>query len=323
VPSKHVKPHRRWPFFAVLAGVVLIAATIYVGRTGVEDVGIGGSDEEASTGEPVQESTSPEPDPEELRLAAEGELQDQLDAEVAAYVDEMADENLYVSVAVDDGEFHLDYNGDEQHESASIVKTEILMMMLLEYGTVDQIPDWAMDAAELMIRDSDNEATNEIFFGCWDDPHAAIRQAHIDFGLEHTEPFEPEERWGQTLTTANDQLTVLETALFEGTLTAEQVAVSRDLMGSLSDSQQWGVNAAAEEDETVWMKNGWDVREVVDGEWVVNSIGVIAGDTDQPIEMSIMTGGSVSEEEGIDRVEDLAEITREVIDTDPYAGDQP
>ena len=50
MPSKHAKAHRIWPLLAVLAGVVLIAATVYVGGIGAEDVGVGGSDEEPATG---------------------------------------------------------------------------------------------------------------------------------------------------------------------------------------------------------------------------------------------------------------------------------
>jgi hypothetical protein len=323
-PKPHRAPRKRlWPFVLVLVlGVAALGGggLYYLAGSSRDEGGTGGGD--AAAEEP-EESTSPEPDPEELRLAAEAELQAQLDAAVADFLASEADDNLYVAIAVEDEEFHLAYNGDEQYETASIVKTEILAMMLREFGTVDQIPDWAMTAAEKMIRDSDNEATNEIFFGCWDDPHAAIAQAHIDFGLTDTTPnYDQDERWGQTLTTANDQLTVLETALYEGTLSAEQVEVSRDLMGDLGDSQQWGVDAAAAEGETVWMKNGWDTREVVDADWVVNSIGVIAGDTETPIEMSILTGGSVSEEEGIERIEELAVMARQIIDSDPYANDQ-
>ncbi|RRS01532.1 serine hydrolase [Glycomyces terrestris] len=313
--AKHARREFRWPFLAAaLAAAVLAAVALRYGPFATDDGGSGG----AATAEPPSPTvdSSSAPDPEELRLAAETELQRRLDEALTEYTEGLGDANFYASVAVDDGEFHLSHHGDDQHESASIVKTEILAMMLLEYGTVDQIPDWAMAAAEKMIRDSDNDATNEIFFGCWDDPHAEIRRAHVDFGLHDTEPHEGE-RWGQTLTTANDQLTMLRTALFEGMLTAEQTEVARDLMGDLAPSQQWGVDAAAADGETVWMKNGWDTREAVDGEWVVNSIGVIAGDTDRPITIAVLTGGSVSHEEGIERVEDLARTARDIIDAGP------
>ena len=222
---------------------------------------------------------------------------------------------------MDDGEFKLDYEGDVQYDTASIVKVEILAMMLEEYGTLDEVPDWLLDRAEQMIRNSDNEATNDVLYGgTFDDGHAAIAQAHIDFRLENTNPNETEQ-WGMTQTTAVDQLRVLELALSEegGVLDAEQVEYARSLMGDLADFQEWGVSAAAHDDETVWMKNGWDTRDAMGGEWVVNSIGVIAGDTEQPIRIAIMTGGSASDAEGIERVEELAAIIRTVVDTDPYA----
>lgn len=314
---------RLWPYLAVPGLAVIVAAVIFVVSSGRDDGGTGGSSDESLPASQADDlsSSSLQPSEEELREAAQAQLQSALDEAVAAYIAEEDDENFYASVAVDDGEFRLDYDGETQHDTASIVKVEILAMMLEEYGTLDQVPDWLLDRAAEMIRDSSNDATNDVLYGgTFDDGHAAIRQAHIDFGLENTNPNETEQ-WGKTQTTAIDQLRVLEIALYEeaGVLDAEQVEFARSLMGDLADSQQWGVSAAAAEGETVWMKNGWDTRDAMGGEWVVNSIGVIAGDTDQPIEIAILTGGSASQEEGIERVEALAEIVRGIVDTDPYA----
>jgi hypothetical protein len=325
VTSKHTASRRLWPYLAVPALAVLVAATIFLtGFTGDEG-GEGGSSEESLPGSQADESalsdSSMQPSEEQLRQAAQEQLQADLDAAVGEYVAGLEDENFYASVAVDDGEFRLDYEGDVQHDTASIVKVEILAMVLEEYGTLDQVPDWLLDRAEQMIRDSDNEATNDMLYGgTFDDGHAAIAQAHVDFGLEHTNPNETEQ-WGKTQTTAVDQLRMLEIALYEegGVLDAEQVEYARSLMGDLADFQHWGVSAAARDGESVWMKNGWDTRDAMGGEWVVNSIGVIAGDTEQPIELAIMTGGSASDAEGIERVEELAAIVRTVVDTDPYA----
>lgn len=313
---------RLWPYLAVPALAVLIAAVIYLGDFTAEDVGLGGSsDDEDLPGSQVEQSeladSDLQPDPAEQHEAAQEQLQEMLDQEIGDYLAELDDENLYASVAVSDGEFDIAYNGDEQHDTASIVKVEILGMLLLEYGSVEEIPDWAIADAEKMIKESDNDATNSILFGLLDG-HATMREAHEVFGLTGTEPGEGE-RWGLTQTTAVDQLTMLEAALFEGVLTADQTELSRELMGDLADFQNWGVVAGAEDGETVWMKNGWDTRDDLGGEWVVNSIGVIGGDTEEPITLSILTGGSASEEEGIAMVEDLAEIAREVIDTDPLA----
>ncbi|MQM26765.1 serine hydrolase [Glycomyces albidus] len=314
---------RLWPYLAVPGLAVIVAAVIFVVSTGRDDGGSGGSSDESLPGSQADDlsSSSLQPSEEELREAAQAQLQSALDEAVAAYIEEEDDENFYASVAVDDGEFLLDYEGETQYDTASIVKVEILAMMLEEYGTLDQVPDWLLDRAAEMIQDSSNDATNDVLYGgTFDDGHAAIRQAHIDFGLENTNPNETEQ-WGKTQTTAIDQLRVLEIALYEetGFLDAEQTEYARSLMGDLSDSQQWGVSAAAADGETVWMKNGWDTRDAMGGEWVVNSIGVIAGDTDHPIEIAILTGGSASHEEGIERVEALAEIIRGIVDTDPYA----
>jgi hypothetical protein len=318
---KHAPSRRLWPFLAVPAIAVLIAAVIYVVDLSGDDGGTGGSAEGTLPGsqESVDDDSSMQPSEEELRAAAQERLQTDLDAAVADYVSGLEDENFYASVAVDDGEFQLAYEGETQHDTASIVKVEILTMVLKEYGTLDQVPDWLLDSAEAMIKDSSNDATNDMLYGgTFDDGHEAIRQAHIDFGLENTNPNETEQ-WGKTQTTAVDQLRMLELALYEDVLDAEQVEYARSLMGNLSESQQWGVSAAADDGETVWMKNGWDTRDVMGGEWVVNSIGVVNGETEQPIKIAVLTGGSATHAEGIERVEELARIIRNVIDTDPYA----
>ncbi|MEU5154794.1 hypothetical protein [Glycomyces sp. NPDC021274] len=318
--TKHAPSRRLWPFLAVPAVAVLVAAVIYVADLSGDDGGAGGSADGTLPGS--QESagdSSLQPTQEQMHAAAQGRLQAELDAAVGEYVAGLEDENFYASVAVDDAEFQLSYEGQVQHDTASIVKVEILTMVLEHYGTLDEVPDWLLDRAEAMIKDSSNDATNDMLYGgTFDDGHDAIRQAHIDFGLEHTNPNETEQ-WGKTQTTAVDQLRMLELALYEEVLDAEQVAFTRSLMGDLSESQQWGVSAAAAEGETVWMKNGWDTRDAMGGEWVVNSIGVIAGESEQPITIAILTGGSASHDEGIERVEALAEIIRGVVDIDPYA----
>jgi hypothetical protein len=323
VTSNPTTSRRLWPYLAVPGLAVIVAAAIYLVDLSGDDDGRGGSAEATLPGSQADSSeldgSSMQPTEEQLRAAAQNQLQNELDAAVGEYVAGLEDENFYASVAVDDAEFQLAYEGETQHDTASIVKVEILTMMLREYGTLDAVPDWLLDRAESMIKDSSNDATNDVLYGgTFDDGHDAIRQAHIDFGLAHTNPNETEQ-WGKTQTTAVDQLLMLEHALYEGVLDAEQVEYARSLMADLDDSQQWGVLAAANEGETVWMKNGWDTRDAMGGEWVVNSIGVIAGDTDAPIKIAILTGGSASHDEGIERVEALAEIIRGIVDTDPYA----
>ncbi|WP_199036329.1 serine hydrolase [Glycomyces salinus] len=319
--AKPKSSRRLWPYLAVPALAVVVAATMFLGDfTAADDpadAGRGGSELPGSQLNESELGTDLQPDPTELHEQAQDQLQDQLDAAVEDYLSEIDNENLYVSLAVSDEEFTLDHEGEALHDTASIVKAEILAMLLLHYDSVEDIPDWAMYDLEKMIKDSDNDATNSILFGVLDG-HETMREAHEVLGLDQTRPDETE-RWGLTETTALDQLTVLEQVLYEGLLSAEQVEVSRELMGDLADSQDWGVSAAAEDGETVWMKNGWDTRSNMGGEWVVNSIGVIAGETDEPISISILTGGLPSHQAGIDMVEDLAQIAREVIDTDPYA----
>jgi hypothetical protein len=84
-------------------------------------------------------------------------------------------------------------------------------------------------------------------------------------------------------------------------------------MGSVIEEQAWGVSAAASEGETVWLKNGWDVESQLDGLWVVNSMGVLGGDGDDPVTLVVLTSGAVDDVEGIPIVEEIARISRDVI----------
>jgi hypothetical protein len=318
------KPSRRlWPYLAVPALIVLVAGTILAGDFTADDGGSGGGSESA-TGLPGSwlerdelEDSELRPDPEQQRAAAETGLQMLLSERIDAYLVEQGLEELTVSVAVGNGTYEIAYNDEIQHDSASIVKVEILTMLLMHYGSVDAMPGWVVATAKKMIHESDNKATSEILFGLLDG-HAAMREAHETFGLENTNPNETEQ-WGFTQTTAPDQLVMLRAALYEGFLDEDQAAFVRELMEELDDEQQWGLLAAVEDGETLWMKNGWDTRSRYGGNWQVNSIGIVNGDSDTAIELAVLTGGSASFEDGIGLVEDLAVIARDVIETDPFA----
>ena len=215
------------------------------------------------------------------------------------------------SVSVERGDMHLDYNPDQTHITASIVKVEILLMVQEYWGSVDAIPADHMELLGRMIRESHNTSTSTLYnyLGGVD----ALVAAHERYGLQDTTP-DAQGRWGVGWSSAPDQLILTDLALYEDVLDAEQVDLSRDLMGSVIEEQSWGVSAAAKEGETVWLKNGWDVESQLDGLWVVNSLGVLGGDGEDPVKLAVLTSGAVDDVEGIPIVEEIAKITREVID---------
>lgn len=255
---------------------------------------------------------------EELGLTFFGPSREELEADLKTRIDAyLADTGTKVeaSVAVERGERRLDYNPGQTHITASIVKVEILAMVQEYWGAVDAIPEDHRELLHLMITESKNRAATTLYnyLGGVD----ALVAAHARYGLQDTTP-DAEGRWGVGWSSAADQLLLTDLALFtdRGVLDAEQVDLSRELMGGVIEEQAWGVSAAAAEGEAVWLKNGWDVESQLDGLWVVNSIGVLGGEGDEPVKMAVLTSGAVDDVEGVPIVEEIAKIAREVVETE-------
>jgi hypothetical protein len=247
-----------------------------------------------------------------------GPSREELEADLKTRIDEYlagTGTQVEASVAVERGEMHLDYNPEQTHITASIVKVEILAMVQEYWGAVDAIPEDHRELLQLMITESDNSATTSLYnyLGGVD----ALVAAPERDGLEHTTP-DAQGRWGVGWSSAPDQLAITDLALYpnQGFLDAEQVDLSRELMGTVIEEDAWGVSAAAGEGETVWLKNGWDVESQLDGLWVVNSMGVLGGDGDDPVKLAVLTSGAVDQVEGIPIVEEIAKIAREVVETE-------
>lgn len=251
--------------------------------------------------------------------AAEGGLfgpsREELEADLTTRIDAYLAETgtaIEASVAIERGDVHLDYNPEQTHITASIVKVEILAMVQQYWGSVEAIPADQREALQRMIIESHNGSATTLYNFLGGAP--ALEAAHARYGLQDT-TVDPEGRWGVGWSSAADQLVITDLNLYAGVLTEEQVEVGRGLMGAVIEEQAWGVSAAAREGETVWLKNGWDVESQLDGLWVVNSIGVLGGDGDDPVKLAVLTSGAVDEVEGIPIVEEIAQIAREVIET--------
>lgn len=245
-----------------------------------------------------------------------GPTREDLEADLKTRIDEyLAGTGTAVeaSVAIERGDMHLDYNPGQTHITASIVKVEILAMVQQYWGSVDAIPEDQREHLQLMITESDNDSATTLYN--YLGGVAALEAAHERYGLQNT-TVDAQGRWGVGWSSAPDQLILTDLNLYEGVLSAEQVDLGRELMGAVVEEQAWGVSAAAEKDETVWLKNGWDVESQLDGLWVVNSIGVLGGDTENPVKLAVLTSGAVDDVEGIPIVEEIAKIARDVIETE-------
>ncbi|GAA2294053.1 serine hydrolase [Glycomyces scopariae] len=197
------------------------------------------------------------------------------------------------------------------HDTASIVKMEILLMLLEEYSSVEAIPADIREHARQMIVWSNNDSTTTVYNhlgGC-----DALKAAHVRYGLAYTTASD-DCRWGLTKTNVGDQLSVINQLLYKGRLDQAKVDHARWLMGGVASVQAWGLRAAKKTGETVWVKNGWDSRSSLGGLWVVHSCGVISAPGQTAIRMAILTSKAPNESRGIQIVEEIAKISRSVID---------
>ncbi|RRR97615.1 serine hydrolase [Glycomyces terrestris] len=201
-------------------------------------------------------------------------------------------------------------NKSRIHDTASLVKMEILAMLLEKYSKVSSIPAEKKEWARTMITQSHNDNTTKLynFLGGCD----ALKAAHVRYGLKNTAA-SADCRWGLTTTTAPDQLRVLNMLTATGYFNQEKVDYARSLLGAVVDSQDWGVTAAANSGDTVWLKNGWDSRSSLGGLWVVHSVGYISIPNKHDVRMAILTSKAPDYAKGVTIVEQLAKISRSVI----------
>ncbi|PBC76434.1 LOW QUALITY PROTEIN: beta-lactamase family protein [Streptomyces sp. TLI_235] len=189
--------------------------------------------------------------------------------------------------------------GTDRFVTASIVKVDILAALLWRTG--GELTEQQRTAAALMIENSDNDATTELFGEIGEDE--GLDAANAAFGLTATTAG-TDGYWGLTTTTAEDQVRLLQLVFgTDGVLNDSSRAYLQKLMGLIAADQRWGVSAA-DDDHAVHLKNGWLPR-TAEGAWVVNSIGRVVHDGRELL-VAVLTDGSDTEEEGIGLVESVA-----------------
>jgi len=282
--------------------VAVLAAVALVGLTADS---AGGPDPGATyylywlAAAPAQAATSPKPSatPAPAWSAADRK---RLSKQVAAYLDGR-DGDLAVAVRDLKSGAAYTYGGGLRTATASIVKVDILMALLLRHGL--NASERAL--AENMIRHSDNASTTALWnaLGGGD----ALAAANRRFGLKSTVPG-PGGAWGSTTTSAADQVRLL-TALTskKSPLSATRRRYVLGLMGSVAGDQDWGVSAGAADGDDVALKNGWLPRAVDGGAWTINSIGRIAGD-DHDYLIAVISRRHPSMAAGVATVERVATL---------------
>ncbi|MFI7020028.1 serine hydrolase [Streptomyces sp. NPDC050164] len=227
----------------------------------------------------------------------------------------LPDGNTRLAVAVfdqDSGNQEIaSYGHDGTFDTASIIKVNILATLLLQAQDEHrELTAAERRNAEAMIRTSDNEAANVLWRAIGE--AEGLDAANERLGLSSTWGG-PGIRWGLTQTTARDQVKLLRAVFSRGPVASarspeglSQASRSyiRDLMGQVTQDQDWGVSAAGPQGSRWALKNGW-VQRSATGLWVINSIGQVTVHGRRYL-VSVLSSGNASMKSGISLVERAA-----------------
>lgn len=198
------------------------------------------------------------------------------------------------------------YQEDGRFITASVAKVNILTGLLLERQAKHrELTSGERDLAAQMIRYSDNNAADTLYA----DAGQGRGIARIDgrIGMPHTQPYPTV--WGATQTCPYDQVRLLHLlADPQSPLTPAHRNYVLNLMETVSSDQNWGISAAADEGETVALKNGWTPLHNAGSGWAVNSIGRITGPAHDFL-IAVFTAEQPDMATGIRTVEHLADLT--------------
>ncbi|GIJ55497.1 hypothetical protein Vau01_030130 [Virgisporangium aurantiacum] len=195
------------------------------------------------------------------------------------------------------------YAATKQFRTASIVKVDILATLLLQANRAGRsLTSAEKSLAATMIRNSDNDAASALWRRT-----GGISATLSTFGLTSTRQGSDGD-WGETTTTAEDQLRLL-AQLADPAGAVPGGSYVLDLMSAVVADQDWGVSAAAHAGERTAVKNGW---YPVSGGWILNSLGRIT-DADSDLLVVVLSRGHSAYASGIRTVEQVAALVRETV----------
>jgi hypothetical protein len=195
------------------------------------------------------------------------------------------------------------YHGTESFKTASIVKADILAVLLLRLQQAGKsIGAAGRQLAARMIEESDNAAASALWRAVGEGP--GLQAGNAVLGLDQTVPG-PGGYWGLTLTTVADQLRLLAVLTSaRSPLSAAARGYELGLMRDVEAGQDWGVTEAASAGTRPAVKNGW-LPVGPRGLWVINSIGVISH-AGHKLALAVLSAGNPSQSAGISLVQAAA-----------------
>jgi hypothetical protein len=202
------------------------------------------------------------------------------------------------------------YHADGAFDTASIIKADILAVLLLQHQQArTPLTPAERRLATAMIEDSDNTAATTL----WDAVEAGpgVEAGNAALGLRHTWP-SATGAWGMTTTTVTDQLRLLtDLTSRHSPLKWAPRTWELGLMRHVEPGQAWGVTAAAGPRTDPAVKNGW-LPTGPDGQWVINSIGVVTS-TRHRLLIAVLSDGQPTEDDGIHLVQAAARAAASAI----------
>ena len=204
---------------------------------------------------------------------------------------------------VNTGDTFLYHPGDRE-QTASIMKVDLLATLLHDAEEHhESLSGEDQYLAAGMIEESDNEDATDLWFDAGGD--RAITAFYRSVGMTQTTP-NANGYWGETLTTARDQIRLLRViALPNDHLHYNWRDSELYLMTHVAPFERWGVSSGPPPDVSVALKNGW--VPIIGDDWQVNSIGAIDGDGRDYL-LAVLTSGNVGENYGIDTIEGISRI---------------
>ena len=208
-------------------------------------------------------------------------------------------------------------NPQDTEKTASTIKVDILATALhLAQLQHHPLPADEAAAALPMIAKSDNDAAADLYrdVGGWD----AIGPFDRSIGMTHTTPND-QGHFGETYTTAADQLTLLKQVMLPGgELSLASRKYEYELMRHVINSQRWGITGGVPSIATVAIKNGW-LPET--SGWHVNSIGRVNGDGRDYL-IAVYTSFDSSWAYGIETIEHIAATAWQAMGVEQRVGPQ-
>lgn len=205
------------------------------------------------------------------------------------------------------------YGADDGMRTGSIIKLYILETLLLQHqkrGT--HLTSYERTAATKMIENSDNAAAGTLFNVIGG--KSGLNDVRDKLGVECTKV--NGNHFGLTKTCASDFLNLVRAANAPGPLTEHSRDYILGLQAHIESDQRWGVSAAADDDTTTHLKNGWLDVDDDNGRWLINSVGSVTVHCDK-VYLAVLTqhGPAVGKayKDGQARVEKLAKIAADVV----------